>query len=197
MFIGIYSLWVLFSYVAIILSFLACYFMIKDNVQLALIMFLLVGMVDVLDGKFASLFKRNEFEKRYGVQIDTVIDVFNYAAIPLVLLYFMGFNQGIDIILFVIYAFCVTSRLAYFNTMVEEEKNIFYGVPSTMIVVFLPIMVILYTLSNSMWVLRSLLLITSLSFIINIKIKKSRSKKFYGIICLVGLLLILGILYFL
>jgi len=197
MFIGIYSLSVLFSYIAIGLAFLACYFVIDGNIKWALIMYLLVGMVDVFDGKFASLFKRNDFEKRYGVQIDTVIDVFNYSAIPLVLLYFMGFNRWVDAILFFVYAFCVTSRLAYFNTMVDENKGIFYGVPSTMIVVFLPIMVIIYTLTNSMWLLRGLLLIVSLSFIINIKIKKSRSLKFYITMGCVGLVLILGILYFL
>lgn len=197
MFIGIYSLSVLFSYVAVILSFLACYFVTIENIKLALIMFLLVGMIDVLDGKFANLFKRTDFEKKYGVQIDTVIDVFNYSAVPVVLLYLMGFNQLIDVLFYGVYVFCVTSRLAYFNTMVDDNKNIFYGVPSTMIVVFLPIMIIVYTLTNSIWLLRGLLLAISLSFIINVKIKKSRSLKFYIIMGSIGLILILGILYFL
>jgi len=196
MFIGVYSLSVLFSYIAVILSFGACYFALNGNLKITLILYLFVGLIDVLDGKFASLFKRNEFEKKFGVQIDTVLDVFNYSAVPIVILYFLGFKRIIDIILYIVYVFCVTTRLAYFNTL-SEENNIFYGVPSTMIVFGLPIMLIMYTLSNSIWLFRLLLLGMSLSFIINIKIKKSRSKKFFIIIGACGILLILGILYLL
>lgn len=170
MFIGVYSLSVFFSYIAVILAFLACYFALNGDVKVTLILYLLVGLIDVLDGKFANLFKRAEFEKKYGVQIDTVLDVFNYTAVPIVILYFLGFNQLVDIILYVIYTFCVTTRLAYFNTLVDDNKNIFYGVPSTMIVFGLPIMLIIYTLTNSIWIFRILLLIMSLSFIVNIKI---------------------------
>lgn len=197
MFIGIYSLSVLFSYIAVILSFGSCYFALNGNLKITLILYLLVGLIDVLDGKFAGLFKRNDFEKKYGVQIDTVLDVFNYSAVPIVILYFLGFKEIIDIILYVVYIFCVTTRLAYFNTLVDDDNKVFYGVPSTMIVFGLPVMLIVYTLTNSIWLFRLLLLFMSLSFIVNIKIKKSRSKKFFIIIGVSGLLLILGILYLL
>ena len=197
MFIGVYSLSVLFSYIAIILSFGACYFALNDNIKITLILYLLVGLIDVLDGKFAGLFKRNDFEKKYGVQIDTVLDVVNYSAVPIVILCFLGFKELIDIILYIIYVFCVTTRLAYFNTLVEEDNKVFYGVPSTMIVFGLPVMLIIYTLTNSIWIFRLLLLVMSLSFIINIKIKKSRSLKFFLMMGICGLLLIWGILYLL
>ncbi len=195
MFIGVYSLSVLFSYIAVILSFLTCHFAIIGNIKLALILFMLVGAIDSLDGKFASLFKRNDMEKEYGVQIDSILDTFNYSAIPIAFLYFLGFNQLPDMILYIIYTFCITTRLAYFNTVLDENKNVFYGVPSTMIVIFLPIIVIIYTLTNSMWILRILLLLISLSFIVNIKIKKSRSLKFYLTMGLTGIVLFLGILF--
>ena len=57
MFIGIYSLSVLFSYIAVVLSFGACYFALNDNLKVTLILYLFVGLIDVLDGKFANLFK--------------------------------------------------------------------------------------------------------------------------------------------
>lgn len=197
MFIGIYSLSVLFSYIAVLLSFIACYFAFNGEIKTTLILYLCVGIIDVFDGKVASLFKRNEFEKKYGVQIDTVLDVFNYSAVPIVIMYFLGFNQLIDIILYFVYVFFVTTRLAYFNTLVEEDNKVFYGVPSTMIVFGLPIILIIYSLTQAIWLFRILLFLMSLSFVINIKIKKSRSMKFFITMGISGLLLVLGILYLL
>ena len=64
MFIGVYSLSVLFSYIAVILSFGACYFALNNNLKITLILYLFVGLIDVLDGKFASFFRTNRLNKQ-------------------------------------------------------------------------------------------------------------------------------------
>lgn len=197
MFIGIYSLSVLFSYIGVVFAFLSCYFSITGNLKLSLIMFMVTGLIDALDGKFASLFKRTDKEKKYGVEIDSILDTFNYAAIPLVILYFNNLNQVVDIPIFIFYAFCTTTRLAYFNTVLDEGTNCFYGVPSTMITFLLPIAFIIFKLCNILWVLRILIILISLSFIVNIKIKKSRNLKFYVSILLTGIIITLGLIFIL
>lgn len=197
MFIGIYSLSVLFSYIGVIFAFISCFFSITGNLKLSLIMFMITGLIDALDGKFANLFKRTNKEKLYGFQIDSILDTFNYAAIPLVILYFNGLNKLIDIPIFIFYTFCTTTRLAYFNTMIDESKHYFFGVPSTMITFLLPFAFIISKLLNSLWVLRILFILIAISFITNIKIKKYRNIKFYISIVLTGIIITLGLIFIL
>lgn len=197
MFIGYYYVWVLFSYLGIITSFISCIFLINSNIKLALICYMLTGLIDMFDGKFSNLFKRNSIEKKFGVQIDTVLDVFNFGAIPIFILYIYGLNNWIDLPFLIIYSICSTMRLAYFNTIVEDTKSkIYYGFPVTTMALYLPFTIVLSNIFASdpnLWVIRIMLLIISILYIANIKINKPTSKLFYILIIGVGLAILLGV----
>ncbi len=197
MFIGKYSFSVLFSYLGLVFSIASCIFLIDNNIKFAMLFFMLNGLIDMLDGKIANLFKRNKFEKKFGVQIDTVLDVFNFAAIPLAMIYLLDFKDIITLLFSFFYVFTATMRLAYFNTLSEDNnnQNIYYGIPTTTIALYFPLMILLYNLINSIWVIRIMLFIISIAYIINIKIIKPHSFKFYLTMITIGLLIFLGIIF--
>ena len=162
MFIGVYNLSVLFSYLGLLMSFISCYFVFNGNIKLSMLFFLFIGLIDMLDGKVARSLKRNDFEKKFGVQIDTVLDVFNFAAVPIIILYLYNFNTMIDIPFLLLYSFCATMRLAYFNTTIDKsnDSSIYYGFPTTTIALYLPLMILVHSLLNNnvgTWIIRGML----------------------------------------
>lgn len=197
MIIGIYSFSVLFSYLGLIFSFTSCAFLINNNIKLAMIFFMLMGLIDMIDGKVARQFKRSKFEKKFGVQIDTVLDVFNFAAIPVAIIYLIGFNDIITMIFAFLYAFSAIMRLAYFNTLADEgnDPDIYYGLPTTTISLYLPLTILIYNLIKSIWVIRIMLLIISFCYIVNVKIIKPHSLKFYLTMIFTGLSILLGLIF--
>ena len=199
MFIGVYNKSVFFSFLGLLFSILSCIFLINGNIKLSMFFFMLIGLIDMLDGRIANMTKRTKFEKKFGIQIDTILDVFNFSAIPLAIIYLLGFTDTITIIFSIFYVFTSIMRLAYFNTLSESgnDPDIYYGIPTTTISLYLPLMVLLYTIINNIWVIRIMLFIISISYIINIKIIKPHSLKFYLSMISIGLLILLGIIFIL
>ncbi|HPE15300.1 MAG TPA: hypothetical protein PLT65_05755 [Bacilli bacterium] len=202
MFIGEYSLSVFFSYIAVGTSLFSCYYAINGNLKISLLLFMCSGLIDMLDGRFANLFKRNKFQKRFGEQIDTVLDVFNFGAIPIFLVYLYGYNDLITILFLVFYLFAATMRLAYFNTVIEvnSKKRLYQGLPVTTITLTLPIIILLtHLLNNSfgLWTIRILLFIVSILYISNIKFTKPKSIFFIISMIFAGLAVLLSLFLFL
>lgn len=189
MFIGVYGVSVLFSYLGMVLNFISIYLMLTGNIKLSILCFMGAAFIDMVDGRVAKKCKRNEFEKRFGEQIDTVLDVFNFGAVPIILLYLVGFNDLVSVLFLGIYLFCATMRLAYFNTRLSngEGSNVYLGFPVTSSGIFIPIIILAYLLTDSIFVGRGLLLIISLLFILNIKIVKPKGKWFLFLMTGMGL----------
>ena len=138
------------------------------------------------------------FEKKFGTQIDTILDVFNFAAIPFIILYSYGFSTSIDLLFLFIYSFCATMRLAYFNTMLEDsyDASIYFGFPTTTIALYLPFIILIHSASNTSvadWIARGMLLFIAILYIINLKITKPRSIIFYMTMIIIGISILVGI----
>jgi CDP-diacylglycerol--serine O-phosphatidyltransferase len=86
---------------------------------------------------------------RFGAELDSLADFFNFGVAPGLILYFWGLNQlgNIGWIAAMVFAICAALRLARFNVQIEDPNrpawagNFFTGVPAPAgaITVLLPI----------------------------------------------------------
>ena len=90
----------------------------------ALICLLLCGAFDSFDGMAARTKKgRTEEEKKFGIQIDSLVDMFSFGIFPAIIGYTMGLNGWLWFAIFALYAICAVSRLGYFNVAEEMRKK--------------------------------------------------------------------------
>ena len=84
-FIGKYNKSVILTYIGITLAVCGIIFSFLGNISNAMICLIFSGICDLFDGKIARLCKRDEQEKEFGKQIDSLADVFLFLALPCVL----------------------------------------------------------------------------------------------------------------
>ncbi|MGC6768134.1 CDP-alcohol phosphatidyltransferase family protein [Enterococcus sp. LJL51] len=182
MLIGSYNKTVLITYIGIILSIVGMVQAIKGAIQYSLICLIAAGICDLFDGRFAAIFKRNEYEKSFGVEIDSLGDMINFAAFPIVLFYMAGLNAWWHIPLFGFYSLAAITRLAHFNVMAKtasetERPSFFQGLPVTYSALIFPLVWLI-----SSWLmpdLRDMLcslafLCVGVLFVLDVKIPKPR-----------------------
>lgn len=188
MFIGFYNPSIILTFIGLFCSIVGIVFSFSGKINLALILLLVSGICDTFDGTIASLVKRNEKEKKYGVELDSLVDVLCFGMFPIIISISLGYKSILDIIIYCFYIFCGVTRLGYFNVD-EDNKKFFRGLPITMSSFILPIVMLI---SRSHYIVVGTLFILGLLFIINFKIPKSdlKLKFLYLVIGLVIVLLI-------
>lgn len=178
MLLGIYNYTMFLSYLNVFIGFLGINMILINNNHYiyATICLLLAGICDMFDG-LVSYTKKNRttFEKKYGIQIDSLADIISFACLPVLINYALFQKQhffedaqrhtfnflsssSIKIIFCFITGFYVLAaliRLAYFN--VNSEKNLenpqknyykFIGVPVPISAIIFPSLVLFYKLFN-------------------------------------------------
>lgn len=178
-FIGKYNKSVILTYIGITLAVCGIIFSFLGNISNAMICLIFSGICDLFDGKMARLCKRDEQEKEFGKQIDSLADVFLFLALPCVL--------GVELlkalplyfnIVFVIYVICGVIRLAWFNILASSDQQVkyFIGMPVAYIALVLPIIysVELVFKFNLSLVYFFIYLLFAILFIINVKISKPK-----------------------
>ena len=178
-FIGKYNKSVILTYIGITLAVCGIIFSFLGNISNAMICLIFSGICDLFDGKIARLCKRDEQEKEFGKQIDSLADVFLFLALPCVL--------GVELlkalplyfnIVFVIYVICGVIRLAWFNILASSDQQVkyFIGMPVAYIALVLPI---IYSIGlifkfNLSLVYFFIYLLFAILFIINVKVSKPK-----------------------
>lgn len=196
MIIGVYKIWSLFSYLTLVFGVIAVWLTKTNNIKLALLLLLMSSFIDVFDGKFARRFKRNEEEKKFGIEIDSILDTINFGAVPVIIYLNTVSGQWYDYLVVFIYLFVVTMRLAYFNTELvnlkgsNEKYEIYYGFPVTAISLFLLFGYLIYTATKAAIVMPLTMIISSILFITKIKIKRYKKKWFNITLTIIGLTMI-------
>ena len=178
-FIGKYNKSVILTYIGITLAVCGIIFSFLGNISNAMICLIFSGICDLFDGKMARLCKRDEQEKEFGKQIDSLADVFLFLALPCVL--------GVELLkalplyfnsVFVIYVICGVIRLAWFNILASSDQQVkyFIGMPVAYIALVLPIIysVGLIFKFNLSLVYFFIYLLFAILFIINVKISKPK-----------------------
>lgn len=185
MFIGKYNKSLLITYIGVAASMAGIYFAFHGQVNYAMICLIFAGICDLFDGMFARRCKRTEEEKRFGIEIDTLADIINFVAFPIVICYSLGLSQWYHVVIYIVYALCGITRLGYFNMSAKssEEKPISYyrGLPVTYAALIFPLgwLTSLYLSAELFRLLYTIIMLfVALLFILNIKINKPRGSAY-------------------
>lgn len=204
MFIGKWNKSVILTYIGMFFSIFGIYLSIKSEILYAFSCLIVSGVCDLLDGAVARKCKRTDDEKRFGIELDSLVDVVSFIAFPIVLYIGLGLSKWYYIPLYLLYAICGVARLAYFNICLEEEnkdKAIKYysGLPVTFVAMILPIIYLIsYIIPKSIhnFYFSIILFIISMLYILNFKLRKPTLKVYpvFIIIAIIVLILFLGVL---
>ena len=139
----------------------------------SMICLIFLGILDGLDGKFAQKVRKNEENKEYGVQLDSLVDIMSSGVFPVIILYSMKFDNMLDVLVYIIFLICGVTRLAFFNVNNKENNEYFYGIPITASAIILPIV---YLLTNNEIIYIVCLFLLSILYVSKLKIKKLNLK---------------------
>src|SRR5215213_1363617 len=119
---------------------------LENRYELALGAIVFAAMLDAVDGRVARMIKGTS---RFGAELDSLADFFNFGVAPGLILYFWGLHAlgNLGWIAAMVFAICTALRLARFNVQIEDPLrpawagNFFTGdpAPAGAIVVLLPI----------------------------------------------------------
>lgn len=146
MMIGKWNRTVILTYVGIFFSIIGMGFVIHADAESAMSCLILAGICDLFDGQIARRIKRIEEEKLFGIELDSVADVVNFIAFPVVLLYVTVSSWLLVSLAGTFFAICGTARLAFFNMGAKEsmgEISFYRGLPVTYTALILPLVYLL------------------------------------------------------
>src|SRR5688572_517254 len=119
---------------------------IEGRLEWALAAIVFAALLDGIDGRVARMLKGTS---RFGAELDSLADFFNFGVAPALILYFWGLHDlgNVGWIAAMVFAICAGLRLARFNVMIDDPNrpawaaNFFVGMPAPMgaISVLLPI----------------------------------------------------------
>ena len=191
-FFGVYHPSVLLTYLGLSLSLYGVFF--SKSLAFSLILLILAGLCDTFDGMVANAFQRNDLEKAFGVQIDSLSDLISFGVFPvqIYLQYFAKFGV-VSFLLSVLYLLSVVTRLAYFNVSDGEKKDYFTGLAVTYASFFIPLYGLLSVYFSIEKILPGEILYALLAFffVFNFKMKKPSLKIRIGLLFLAVLFVIL------
>jgi len=111
--------------------------------------------VSILENEQVILEKRNDDEKKYGIQIDALADIVSFGILPTIIGFAIYsdaifqnndiFSIVINIIIFSSYVLAALIRLAYFNVgeMKLQDNNVsreyYEGLPVTSVALIIPL----------------------------------------------------------
>lgn len=130
--IGYYNPSVILTYIGLTSSVCAIAKAAQGDLRTALILLMISGVCDMFDGTIARMVKRNENEKQFGIQIDSLCDMICFGACPAVIAFFAAEADAVRIALMCLYVLCGVIRLAFFNVMaIDSPVEVYRGLPIT------------------------------------------------------------------
>ena len=190
-FLGVYHPSVLLTYLGLSLSLYGIFF--GKSLAFSLILLLLAGLCDTFDGMVANSFERNDLEKAFGVQIDSLADIISFGVFPIqIYLQYFGKEGIYSFALSILYLLAVVTRLAYFNASGGEKKDYFIGLAVTYSAFFIPFYGLFSMYFSIEKILPGELLYALLAFffVFNCKMKKPSLKARIGLLLLAVLFVI-------
>ncbi len=148
--LGYYDYTVILTYLGMFCSFRAILMAINERYWDSVILLMLAGLFDMLDGTVANTKNRTKEEKRFGIQIDSLCDLIGFGIMPGIFLYMISGRTTFAGIISSLYALAAVIRLSYFNVCEEKrqdksegKRTHFTGLPVTSIAVMLPVIFLL------------------------------------------------------
>lgn len=140
--IGKWNKSVILTYLGLAISILGLIIVLFGmNIKYAFICLMVAGICDMFDGTVARKCERTKEEMAFGIELDSLVDVMSFIALPLILL--GTINCSIYTIpIFIIYAIFGIARLAHFNLTTENNNKpvkYYTGLPVTYAALIFPI----------------------------------------------------------
>jgi len=187
----------------VIAAIIGMYCAIDQNLNYAILCLAIAGICDMFDGKIARKYNKTDEDSKYGIQIDSLADIFAFGVFPVVILITMGLTQWYYFIIYALFIINGISRLAYFNIMAEKSGpvKVFTGLPitsSSMSFPFFWLIITLLELDTDLLniIFPILMLIMAVSFILNVKVIKKPGKVENIIFTLAAIAFAIWILFF-
>ena len=191
-FLGVYHPSVLLTYLGLSISLYGIFF--SKSLAFSLILLILAGLCDTFDGMVANAFQRNDLEKAFGVQIDSLSDLISFGVFPvqIYLQYFAKFGV-VSFLLSAVYLLTVVTRLAYFNVSDGEKRDCFTGLAVTYASFFIPLygLFSVYFSIEKIFPGELLYALLAFFFVFNFRMKKPSLKIRIGLLLLAVLFVIL------
>ena len=204
MFIGRWNKSVILTYIGLIVSIFGIYICFNNlnKINIAISCLIIAGICDLFDGAIARKCKRIEEEKKFGVELDSLVDVIDFIALPIAIFFGLQLNTWYNLLLIGLFAICGIARLAYFNSTLEDSSNpvqYYWGLPVTYTALIFPIVYLLkYIVPSNVFNAIFTLLIGLVAILNIVKIKfikpKGKAYLFFGILAIAVLVLYLGVL---
>lgn len=191
--VGFYNYTVWLTYAGAAAAVCGIFFSAGGHPFWGVICLLFAGATDMFDGKIASTMKRNEAEKNFGIQIDSLCDLISFGVLPVAIGYGLGLSGGFFFVSAVLYIICAIIRLAYFNVdeiMRQKNENgsrkAYYGLPVTAAAMLFPLIYGLKDLLGAalLPVYQAALFAVAAAFILKFKIRKPRGAALWVIFAL-------------
>lgn len=191
--VGFYNYTVWLTYAGAAAAVCGIFFSAGGHPFWGVICLLFAGATDMFDGKIASTMKRNEAEKNFGIQIDSLCDLISFGVLPVAIGYGLGLSGGFFFVSAVLYIICAIIRLAYFNVdeiMRQKNENgrrkSYYGLPVTAAAMLFPLIYGLKDLLGAalLPVYQAALFAVAAAFILKFKIRKPRGAALWVIFAL-------------
>ena len=191
--VGFYNYTVWLTYAGAAAAVCGIFFSAGGYPFWGVICLLFAGATDMFDGKIASTMKRNEAEKNFGIQIDSLCDLISFGVLPVAIGYGLGLSGGFFFVSAVLYIICAIIRLAYFNVdeiMRQKNENgsrkTYYGLPVTAAAMLFPLIYGLKDLLGAalLPVYQVALFAVAAAFILKFKIIKPRGAALWVIFAL-------------
>lgn len=202
--IGFYNYTVILTYFSLLSALFGTHLAFNGNYICALICLLFCGFFDSFDGIVARTKKdRTNEEKQFGIQIDSLVDMFSFGIFPTIIGYSMGLKSCLWFVVFALYAICAVSRLGYFNVAEEmrqketsEKRKFYQGLPVTCSSLIFPAIYLLNYMCDASLVntiYGFVMLAVALAFVIDFKVIKPGLKGILGM-GVVGIFIMLGLI---
>jgi len=132
--VGFWNPSVILTYIGMSFAILGMFLAVNEMINFSFICLVLCGICDLFDGMVARRFKRNEDEKAFGIELDSLVDVLSFIALPVTIFMSIGFNSPIHLIIYILYSIAGIARLGYFNVVTADGDGpvkYYSGLPIT------------------------------------------------------------------
>ena len=173
-----------------------------DQINYAMACFMAAGVCDLFDGMVARKVKRNDEEKAFGVQLDSLVDVVSFIALPITIFIALDLTEIYHVVLYIFYALCGIARLGYFNVKTADENGpvkYYTGLPMTYAALIFPVFYLLRLVIPTLLffhLFALVMLLVAVLFVTRVKVNKPKGPAygFFGLLAIVLLTVYLVVL---
>ena len=178
--VGFWNPSVVLTYVGMSLAILGMLLAVNRQFNYSFICLVLCGICDLFDGAVARRFKRTDEEKAFGIELDSLVDVISFIALPVTIFMNIGYLSPVHLIIYILYSIAGIARLGYFNVVTADSEGpvkYYTGLPITYAALVFPVMYLTINVLPSfifMIVYTASMVIVTVLEVIKVKIVKPR-----------------------